>query len=61
MTTPEPQTGADLGHDYDGPELHPGTPEYAAGYAEYLASLEEPEADYDAEAAEYDVAPEAGL
>ena len=29
---------ADLGHDYDGPELHPGTPEYAAGYAGYLAA-----------------------
>jgi hypothetical protein len=28
---------ADLGHDYDGPELHPGTPEYEAEYAEYLA------------------------
>jgi hypothetical protein len=28
----------DLRHDYDGPELHPGTPEYAAGYAEYLAA-----------------------
>jgi hypothetical protein len=27
---------AHLIHDYDGPELHPGTPEYAAGYAEYL-------------------------
>ncbi|MDQ2811535.1 MAG: hypothetical protein M3Z75_06555 [Actinomycetota bacterium] len=28
----------DLGHDYDGPELHPGTPEYEAGYREYLAA-----------------------
>ena len=29
---------ADLGHCYDGRELHPGTPEYAEGYAEYLAA-----------------------
>lgn len=46
---PEPEPGQvwlgwcdsaapDLGHDYDGPELHPGTPEYEAGYREYLAA-----------------------
>jgi len=28
---------ADLGHDYDGPELRSGTPEYQAGYGEYQA------------------------
>jgi hypothetical protein len=28
---------ADLGHDYDGPELRSGTPEYEALYAEYQA------------------------
>ena len=28
---------SDPGHDYDGPELHCGTPEYEAGYAEYQA------------------------
>jgi hypothetical protein len=33
--TSEPEPEAELGHDYDGPELHPGTPEYEAGYAEY--------------------------
>ena len=27
---------ADLGHDYDGPELQSGTAEYAKSYAEYL-------------------------
>jgi hypothetical protein len=32
----------DLGHDYDGPELHPGTPEYEAGYREYQAAEAEP-------------------
>jgi hypothetical protein len=32
---PEPET--ELGHEYDGPELHPGTPEYKAEYAEYQA------------------------
>ena len=31
----EPEAG--LGHDYDGPELRSGTPEYEAEYAEYLA------------------------
>ena len=35
----EPESAADseaeLGHEYDGPELHPGTPEYEAEYAEY--------------------------
>jgi hypothetical protein len=35
----EPESAADseaeLGHSYDGPELHPGTEEYEAEYAEY--------------------------
>ena len=34
---PDADAEADLGHDYDGPELHPGTPEYEAEYAEYQA------------------------
>jgi hypothetical protein len=37
----EPET--ELGHEYDGPELHPGTPEYEAEYAEYQAWAAEPE------------------
>ena len=36
-------TAADLGHDYDGPELRSGTPEYEALYAEYQAWAAEPE------------------
>ncbi len=31
----DPEAG--LGHDYDGPELRSGTPEYEALYAEYQA------------------------
>ena len=37
ISSPAAEAEADLGHDYDGPELHPGTPEYEAEYAEYLA------------------------
>jgi hypothetical protein len=33
--TAEPEPDAEPGHEYDGPELHPGTPEYAAEYREY--------------------------
>ena len=39
-TVPDPQAGhseAGPGRDYDGPELHSCTPEYAAEYAGYLA------------------------
>ena len=36
-------TAADLGHDYDGPELRSGTPEYEALNAEYQAWAAEPE------------------
>ena len=36
-------TAADLGHEYDGPELRSGTPEYEALYAEYQAWAAEPE------------------
>lgn len=43
MTAPEPDPEAGLGHEYDGPELHPGTPEYEAEYAEYQAWAGEPE------------------
>jgi hypothetical protein len=34
---------AGLGHDYDGPELRSGTPEYEALYAEYQAWAAKPE------------------
>jgi hypothetical protein len=34
----------DLGHDYDGPELRSGTPEYDTLYAEYQAWAKDPEA-----------------
>ena len=44
----DPEAG--LGHDYDGPELRSGTPEYEALYAEYRAWAAQPEAE-----------PEAGL
>ena len=37
----DPEAG--LGHDYDGPELRSGTPEYEALYAEYQAWAAEPE------------------
>ncbi len=33
----EAEPEADPGRDYDGPELHSGTPEYQAGYDEYQA------------------------
>jgi hypothetical protein len=36
----DPEAG--LGHDYDGPELRSGTPEYEALYAEYQAWAAEP-------------------
>ena len=35
--TPDPDSEAELGHEYDGPELHTGTPEYEAELAEYRA------------------------
>ena len=45
--TSEPELDAeaepDLGRDYDGPELHPGTPDYEAEYAEYQAWGADPE------------------
>ena len=37
----DPEAG--LGHDYDGPELRSGTPEYEALYAEYQAWVAQPE------------------
>ena len=54
----EPESAADseaeLGHSYDGPELHPGTEEYEAEYAEYQSwagqAGPEPEAEPAAEA-----------
>ena len=36
----DPEAG--LGHDYDGPELRSGTPEYEALYAEYQAWAAQP-------------------
>ena len=49
---PDAEAGADLGRDYDGPELHPGTPEYEAEYAEYQAwaGQTEPETEPELEA-----------
>ncbi len=43
---------ADLGHDYEGREAQPGTPEYEATYAEYLqwAATDAPEPEARAEA-----------
>jgi hypothetical protein len=49
MPATESQGAPDLGHYYDGPELHPGTPEYEAGYAEYLAWAGQPEPELEAE------------
>jgi hypothetical protein len=37
LPSPDAEAEAELGHEYDGPELHPGTPEYEAEYAEYQA------------------------
>ena len=45
----EPEPAADLGHDYDGPELRSGTPEYEALYAEYQAWADQPEREPEAE------------
>ena len=45
---PEPEA-SDLGHDYDGPELRSGTPEYEALYAEYQAWAAQPEPEPEAE------------
>lgn len=61
MTAPEPEAG--LGHDYDGPELRSGTPEYAALYAEYQAWADpEPEPEWDCEDSNaYQARVEAGL
>ena len=53
---------ADLGHEYDGPELQPGTPEYEAEYAAYQAwagGLGWPFADADIADAEAEAGPEA--
>ena len=53
---------ADLGHEYDGPELQPGTPEYKAEYAAYQAwagGLGWPFADADIADAEAEAGPEA--
>jgi hypothetical protein len=46
---PEPDPEAGLGHDYDGPELQSGTPEYEALYAEYQAWVAPPEPEPEAE------------
>jgi hypothetical protein len=43
----DPEAG--LGHDYDGPELRSGTPEYEALYAEYQAWVAQPEPEPEAE------------
>ena len=48
MTAPGPSPEAGLGHEYHGPELHPGTPEYEAEYAEYQAWVSEPEPELEA-------------
>ena len=53
---------AELGHEYDGPELQPGTPEYEAEYAAYQAwagGLGWPFADADIADAEAEAGPEA--
>jgi hypothetical protein len=59
----DPEAG--LGHDYDGPELRSGTPEYEALYAEYQAWVAvgpEPEAEWDcADSNAYQARVEAGL
>lgn len=46
------QREADLGHDYEGRECQPGTPEHEATYAEYLewAATDAPEPEARAEA-----------
>jgi hypothetical protein len=49
-TEAEREAEAGLGHEYDGPELRAGTPEYEAQYAEYQAWAAQPEPE-----------PEAGL
>ncbi len=43
----DPEAG--LGHDYDGPELRSGTPEYEAEYAEYQAWAAQPDPEPEAE------------
>lgn len=48
---------ADLGHDYDGPELRSGTPEYEAEYAEYQAWVAQPESGH--QPVPYTLTPEA--
>jgi hypothetical protein len=52
----EAELEADLGHDYDGPELHAGTPEYEAERGEYEAWAADPQPEPEAEPE-----PEAGL
>jgi len=63
MTTPEADPEAGLGHDYDGPELRSGTPEYEALYAEYQAWAARPELEPEAVNAEPEIvaAPELEL
>jgi hypothetical protein len=64
LSLPEPDPEAGLGHDYDGPELQSGTPEYEALYAEYQAwaAQPEPEPEWDcADSNAYQARVEAGL
>jgi hypothetical protein len=49
VTAPGSSPEAGLGHEYDGPELRPGTPEYEAEYAEYQAWVSEPEPELEAD------------
>ena len=59
---PEADPEADLGHEYDGPELQAGTPEYEAEYAAYQAwagGLGWPFADAEIADAEAEAGPEA--
>ena len=46
---PEAEPEADPGHEYDGPELHSGTPAYEAEYAEYQAWAADPQPEPEAE------------
>jgi hypothetical protein len=51
----DPEAG--LGHDYDGPELRSGTPEYEALYAEYQAWAAQPEPEAEAGPVSYTLTP----
>ena len=55
----DPEAG--LGHDYDGPELRSGTPEYEALYAEYQAWVAQPEPEAGAMTERYARDPDPGL